>query len=178
MMRPYPSMLLIVARVIFMTALGVSLFGGCDVEMATVPASTYRSAIESGKQVPIVQDFVRVFPSAHHGIAHYSGKKGKPVWNSEVGLYDRYVLSLRFEVTLDSARAQVVRSGDPQFLLTEIASLKPIDNGEWEVKYGGHKSFGLDEWKRLARADGDFNTFGLILKKDEPHQQFKRVLMW
>jgi hypothetical protein len=152
---------------------------GPDDASGAAPAQGYQLAVQSGRQLPLVQDFSRVFPDASHGIANYLGKRAGPTaWTSEVGLYERYVLSLQFEITLDISRTQIVRSTQPQFVLTEIASITRTAAGKWDIKYGPHKRFGIEEWKKLARAEGDFGTFGLYLTKDEPIEGFKRVLMW
>ena len=54
---------------------------------------------------------------------------GKPTWNSRVGLYGRYILTMQIEIVFDESRTSVVTFGDPQFTLEEIKRITKQDGG-------------------------------------------------
>lgn len=137
----------------------------------------YKLAVADGvKNVPVVAEFNRLFDGANNSISYYTGEYGSPEWNSKVGLYDRYVLTMQAKIELDEARTGIVSFGEPRFTLVEVEHLSRQPDGTHSISYAGNQvNFGLAEWRKLVEAGGDFLAVGVTLHKDRPLPQFSVV---
>jgi hypothetical protein len=138
----------------------------------------YDLAIANGKKsIRIVIEFHRLFADAVSSISYYTGEYGDPEWNSKVGLYERYILTMQFKIELDDKRTKIIRFEEPRFHLVEIESVSRQSNGTYGIKYGTQQvRFGIAEWQKLVENNGDFSAIGVTLEKDKPVSEFSKVL--
>ncbi|MDA0766327.1 MAG: hypothetical protein O3A92_05835 [Verrucomicrobia bacterium] len=127
--------------------------------------------------MPIAKEFADVFPNAFHWIGYYNGTKGDPRWNSQVGVHDRYVLSMEFEIEFDPTRTTPTRKGPPKFLLLEVSEIDETIGGGASVGYTQNQiAFGIDEWSRLRDSGGDLSALGFEVIRDQPIVGFEKAL--
>jgi hypothetical protein len=125
--------------------------------------------------MPLVRAFDNTYPGAVHWITHYTGQYGHPIWNSEVGLFGRYVLTMQAPVDLNVVRSRVVRFHRPTFVLLEVTDVEFLPDGRAVINYGESKQFGPAEWALLA-GDGDLRSIGFEPITDWPVANFERAL--
>lgn len=149
---------------------------GVFVVWSRLSPSNYAAAIENGlKEIELAGDVDRLFQNAEHFISYYP-RGGTPIWNSKVGLYQRYVLTMRFEIAFDFARRHPHPIAEPKFYLIEIDEIQHGSDGQTRITYtqNQHK-FGRDEWNQLRRAGGKFEAIGIDLNDTEPIKDFDEV---
>src|SRR5437660_1287689 len=135
----------------------------------------YAEALKDGKKtIPYAREFNELFPKAWNFYSYYTGEARTPVWNSMVGLYGRYTLTMRVDVSFDKSRKKVVSYGKPKFQLLEVEEIEPLPQGRAEIhlRTEGQRDFGEEEWKKLVEAKGDFEAIGITLIKDKPVKGF------
>ncbi|HUS10586.1 MAG TPA: hypothetical protein VMZ30_08985 [Pyrinomonadaceae bacterium] len=147
-------------------------------EKAALQSKRYDLSIAYGKQsIPIVMEFHRLFGDAVSSISYYTGEYGDPEWNSKVGLYGRYILTMQFKIELDDTRTKIIRFAEPRFHLVEVESISPQANGTHAITYGRQQvRFGIAEWQKLLEGNGDFSVIGVTLEKDKPVDEFSKIL--
>jgi hypothetical protein len=131
----------------------------------------YRLAVADGKAaIAAVRELVQIWPDARHSITHYTGEAGPTFWQSHVPLYGRYVLSVQIPITIDRGRGKVVGSGDPVFILEEIAGVKfdPATREETITQGDVNVTFGKAEWSKVVRAKGALDVLGVKIRKESP----------
>jgi hypothetical protein len=115
-------------------------------EKAALQSQRYDLAIAYGKKsIPIVMEFHRLFGDAVSSISYYTGEAEDREWNSKVGLYERYILTMQFKIELDDTRTKISRFAEPRFDLIEVESISPQSNGTYVIKYGRQVRFGITE---------------------------------
>ena len=140
----------------------------------------HKSFVEFGeKENDLVIQFNRITPKAgrKHWISYYDGYSGTPTWNSFAKLHGRYVLKMQFEITPNHWLHNFARTGKPAFYLLEVTEIdipKSLQSGIG-CRYGDQSTFGIEEWKTLLKNEGDFSSIGIILKTDQPINNFDRV---
>lgn len=151
------------------------VFSACDVSSSVGDKQTAEKNGLSG--IAIVKDFDDVFPGAFHWIGYYTGTKGDPRWNSEVGVHGRYVISMKFGIEFDSTRTMPTRTGVPKFFLREVATIDTRPGGGASIGYTQNQiTFGIDEWNRLRDSGGDLSMLGFEVIEDRPIADFAQAL--
>lgn len=123
---------------------------------------------------PYVSDFVRLFPRAEVNYRYFTGT-GEPGFNIAVDLHERYELGMQLPVRFDSERRKVIGYGEPQFLITEAASVarRPGGTGQTTMNPDGQRRFGSAEWRTLVEQGGDFAAIGYTMATNQPVAGFK-----
>jgi hypothetical protein len=130
----------------------VAAFVGCK----GGDTSAYVAAMESGTAtIPWVQEFAALFPHAEHSIVHHSGESGETLWQSQVQLRGRYTLTMELQIDLDGKRRQVVRFGEPFFVLVQTLQSESRADGTVVERHGTFRKFGASEWEKLRKANGE-----------------------
>ena len=152
---------------------------GCPLGLLTACRNSSPSHVVADAKLSVkeVREFESLFPGSNHWISYYTGYYGHPQWNSEVGLFGRYVLTMQAEVDLNLVRSRIVRFATPTFLLVEVSTVETLPDGRTATTYSGlQRDFGLVEWDRLVRASGDLKVLGFEPKTDKPIPGFDRAL--
>ena len=134
-------------------------------------ASTYTQAVANAvKSEPNVVAFEKLYPGSEHFISYFTGRHGTPRWNSKALIHGRYVLTMQFDVSIDSSGTQVTAASAPQFYLVEVSSVTTSPGGQTSVSYNGgsQRQFGVEEWKTLEASGGDLSSLGAEVKRDQP----------
>jgi hypothetical protein len=86
---------------------------------------TYEITVRNAHaDLPLAGEFAALYPKAAEAITYFTGEHGKPGWRSEIGLYERYCLSMHFPITISASRTHSSRAGEPEFLLAEVESVE------------------------------------------------------
>jgi hypothetical protein len=119
---------------------------------------------------PNVVAFDKLFPGSDHSISYYTGLAGTPRWNSKTLVHGRYVLTMQFDLAIDSSGTQVTAASTPQFHLVEVTSVATSPEGQKSISYDGasQRQFGVQQWKTLEASGGDLSVLGLEVKRDQP----------
>lgn len=142
------------------------LIGGCGRS-----AANYKRAVAKAvKSEPNVAAFERLFPGSEHFITYYTGEHGTPKWNSKALIHGRYILTMQFDVSIDSGGTKLTATTVPQFYLMEVAGVVQTPGGQTSIMYNGEsqRQFGLNEWKAIESSGGDLSTLGLNVVRDQP----------
>jgi hypothetical protein len=108
---------------------------------------------------------------ARHQLANYT-EPDIAEWQTEVLFGGRYELMMTVSVRVDRGSGRVTEIvGEPRFMLSEITE---IWNSR-EVLYGGpgQREFGVDQWRRVVKAGGDFSVIGIKLNYNHPVPGFE-----
>jgi hypothetical protein len=132
-----------------------------------------QAVTDTVKNQPDVKAFVHLFPDAENFITHYTGTAGPRVWNSRVLLYERYILTMQFDMDLDADGVKVTATAPPKYLLQEVTSVEIAPSGQVSINYGDTVRFGPKEWKKLEAAKGDLSVLGIKPKKNQPVPNLK-----
>lgn len=142
-------------------------------------AANYHKAVESGrKKIAVVSEIESLFPdSVQNFIGHDGGSFSDPMtWNTEVLLYDRYVLTMQVDVRVDRSFSTVTEVlSAPQFWLIETLQVTPIPGGGWDAINGKNWTFGIDEWEDLVAANGRFESIGISLQHNGSVANFSQM---
>jgi hypothetical protein len=134
-------------------------------------AATYKQAVANAvKSEPNVMAFEKLYPNSEHFISYFTGTHGTPRWNSKALIHGRYVLTMQFDVAIDSSGTQVTAASPAQFVLVEVSSVTTPPSGQTSVSYDGtsQRQFGVQEWKALEASGGDLSSLGIAVKRDQP----------
>ena len=155
--------------------IGMFILGMCSCRKHT--EADYDIALTNGiASLDVAKEFNALFPDAHNFISYYTGQYGQPHWNSEIGLYGRYVLSVQFDLKFDSSRHIPSRSSEPEFFLVEVSSLERTPDGRLSISYSENQiRFGSAQWEKLLSAEGDFSAIGYKANLTSPHHGFEEV---
>ena len=139
----------------------------------------YNAALVDGlNAIPVVSQFAKQFPRSIHFISYFpvESPKQKRIWNSETGIYGRYVLTMQVPILIDPVSNKVSLDGSPTFDFVSIDSITWLPDGQPVIQYGQPQlHFGLGEWRRFLERGGDFSALGLMLKRDSPVPGFDAV---
>lgn len=141
-----------------------------------VPNSGYERVLADGrKKIQPVREFQQIFPQGVHTITYFTGEIGDPNWNAKVGLYGRYVLTMKIPLTLSPIWRHIVSHGEPAFYLTEVDHIE--QHGLSVVTYYGRLqlSFRTDEWKRVVNSNGDIRVLHSEIRVDQPVDGFVKA---
>ena len=134
-------------------------------------AAAYKHAIANAvKSEPNVVAFEKLYPGSEHFISYYTGENSTPRWNSRALIHGRYILTMQFDVSLDSLGTSATATTTPQFYLVEVANVTTAPSGQTSITYNGEsqRQFGPKEWKALEASGGDLSTLGLNVIRDQP----------
>jgi hypothetical protein len=103
-------------------------------------------------------------------------------WRLSAGLHKRYLFVMEIDIVfaqIDPKTGAVVSPGshnEPTFSLWEVRSVSAplVMFSERHARASRDQigTFGLDEWRRLVRANADFAALGIELSKDDPLPKF------
>lgn len=130
----------------------------------------HRHAIQSGMAVlPWPKQIEGLFGEADHFITHYNLDRGPKAWNTAVGLFGRYRLTLQVEVNIDYQKSIVLGNAtNPIFYLFEIESIKKENGRIVGANFSNQWTFDAVSWKKLYESNGDWSTIGIPLKQNDP----------
>jgi hypothetical protein len=132
-------------------------------------SANYQQAVSNGlTSEPDVVAFNNMFSTTDHFISYYTGEYGTPRWNSKALIHGRYVLTMQFDVTIDSSGTHIKSASPLFFNLTEVTSVTPLASGQTEIRYGDGLQFGPNEWSILQQNGGDLSSLGIQVKKNQP----------
>lgn len=124
-----------------------------------------------------VKSFNSLFPKTNNFISYYTGEYGSSIWNSEVGLHDRYVLTMQFKIAINRDESKIKRTSEPDFHLVEVFDVSTFPNGTASIRYGSLQlEFGDKEWGKIVDSGGDFSVIGANLITDKPVSGFDRAM--
>jgi hypothetical protein len=151
-----------------------SMIAGCV--RAGVQENYEETLRNAHADLPLAQAFAALYPKSKEFISYFTGDSGKPKWNSEVGLYGRYTLTMQFPITISKSQTHSSQAGDPRFYLHEVESIEKMSDGRFHIFYGeAQKTFGVSEWKALEKSGGDLSTLGIEVIRDKPVDYFERA---
>src|SRR5262249_54994059 len=130
-------------------------------------------------EIEPVGQFVELFPDARHNISHYTGQMGPSQWSSEIGIHERYVLTVYLDVELDWSRHHIRSYGQPKYVLCEIISVTGPAGGPYRAGYepSSERRFGAEEWRKLYESRGDLRVLGIEPVTDQPVPNFNKALL-
>ena len=135
----------------------------------------YTQAVKSGfEKIPQALQIEQLFGEADHFIS-YSGPYVPQDWNTEVFFYGRYTLTMQVEVKTNSAFSEITEVvGTPKFFLVEVKELTEVlpDGTPLGARFSNDWRFGVNDWKKIYDAKGDFSVIGITIKKDQPIEGF------
>ena len=133
----------------------------------------YNKAVISGfAKFPQAMEMEKLFGEGDHFISS-PGPTGTRDWNSEVYFGGRYTLTMQVEVKTDADFAKITDVvGKPLFVLTEARRIVKSPSGTMGADFSNDWKFGIDDWKKVFDAKGDFGVIGIKTRKDEPLEGF------
>jgi hypothetical protein len=145
---------------------------GCTQSLQST-MKNYELAVRSGINGKLYPgEFNRLFPGSVNNISYYTGIAGPCSWTSQIGLHNRYVFRMQHTIELDSTRTNIVSTGAPTFYLYELPKLILQKNASYGGQVNQIRTFSADSWRRLVDAKGDFGVLGIVLKTNEPVENF------
>lgn len=134
---------------------------------------TQQQMVSSGYRViPEAKQIDDLFEPAWHKLSNYQ-EPDIAEWQTEALIAPRYELSMWVAVRVDRSSGQVTEVvGEPRFRLVEIDEIR----NSREVSYNGNhqREFGLDQWRQVVRAKGDFSAIRIQLDRNDPVSGFDR----
>jgi hypothetical protein len=127
--------------------------------------------VSSGyRMIPEAQQIDDLLGPAWHSISNYQ-EPDLAEWQTEALFAGRYELSMWVSVRVDRNSGRVAGVvGEPRFRLLEIEEIR----NSREVSYKDQREFGLDQWRQVVRAQGDFSAIGIQLDRSRPVSGFDR----
>ncbi|MGB0766238.1 MAG: hypothetical protein ACPGYV_00855 [Phycisphaeraceae bacterium] len=107
---------------------------------------------------PYVAEFDRFYPNAQHFISYYTGDYGEPTWNSEVTIDQTFILTMQYQLSVDSSGRKTKRASDPHFYINIIDSTQQLPDGRTRTSFSGGTDFGPEGWKQVVAAQGDLTA--------------------
>lgn len=137
----------------------------------------YRICLQRGlNNIEVVKEFHEIYPTAFNYISYFSESNTPKVWNGEVGLYRRYILTLQLNVEIDRSRLTVKEIGEPVFFLNEIINVTENSGGSYQIQNGQSHSFSQIEWSKIYQSHGNLSVIGINLKTNYPVTGFDKAL--
>lgn len=135
---------------------------------------THSLALRDAEQsIVYAQQFMSLYPDATQGFSYYTGEYGSTMWKSEVGLYGRYILTMKIPVNFNTTRTSIVDYGEPLFYLDGVDSITTVEGDRIMVTQNIHLEFGKEEWGLLLKGDGDVSVLDEKIQKDNPVPRFE-----
>ena len=124
------------------------------------------------RSTEVIKQFELLFPDGIHHVSRLYDKY--PFWSSRIDLYSRYQFSLNMNLELDDSGHRVELFNEPEFYIEEIKHVTFYDGKpDGGCTYTDNQlRFGLDRWKDLVQAEGDFSVLGYEIVKDNPVRGF------
>jgi len=109
------------------------------------------------------------FGEADHFITFPESTVGHE-WHSVVYIHGRYKLHMKVHVELNNSTYRVEGMLDePVFYLFEMDHRDSGGSGDQVgMAFKGQSVFGIEEWRRLVDAGGDFSAIGIKVVPDNP----------
>ncbi|HZZ71645.1 MAG TPA: hypothetical protein VFE24_05290 [Pirellulales bacterium] len=133
----------------------------------------YKSMVQSGfSQIPESLEIERLLGTADHFISNNGG--GLPrQWNTEVYFEGRYSLAMQVEVKTDNASTTITNViGTPKFYVHEVKRVTVSADGVVQTSFRDQWDFGIEEWKKVIAAKGDFSVIGIKILHNQPINDF------
>ncbi|HEV7280360.1 MAG TPA: hypothetical protein VGN57_09125 [Pirellulaceae bacterium] len=125
----------------------------------------YRSTVKSGaKQLPYAVEMERTYGKADHFITHYGMSDSPLIWNTEVFVDGRLMLTMQVEVSIDYSTNRVTGVvGEPVFYVNEVSRITQSDSGQVSATFdtSAAAKFGKEEWASARDAGGDLSVVGV-----------------
>lgn len=150
------------------------VLAACDISNPAAQAAAEANGVSG---IPEVKQFAALFRGADHFISRYSGSHGPIVWNSQVGLHGRYIVSLTFPIEFDATRTHPRRTGPAELFLKEVSEVRMKTNGTVDGTSYTTKQFrfGIEEWERVNKSGGDWSVLGIQMITDKPIKHFEKA---
>jgi hypothetical protein len=129
---------------------------------------------------PVVMGFAALFGSQKnvgHWICYYDGYGGDPEWRSFCILFDRYALTLAFDIKVNRTNKSFTRTSPVKLYLLEVTSVEVSKDQDIGIscKFGEQWVIEESQWLELVESGGDFDQIGIKLKKNSPVDGIDRV---
>jgi hypothetical protein len=148
---------------------------GCSRKTLEEVKQLRETIVTSGKQqIPIVSQFIRIFPSAGHFVTYVTQREGTPVWNSVAGVNQRYVVTLQIPIAIDESGRKVTATGKWTLQINEVVLVQMRPDGGSNITYG--EQFSVDEaaWAAVVRS-GNLDA-AVKLNSGRPVESFSEVI--
>jgi hypothetical protein len=145
----------------------------CD-RFPAVGMGNYNKAVISGfAKFPQAMEMEKLFGEGDHFISS-PGPTGTRDWNSVVYFGGRYTLTMQVEVKTDADFGKITDVvGKPLFVLEEARRIIRSPSGTTTgASFSNDWKFGVDDWKKVVDAKGDFGVIGIKTRNDEPLEGF------
>jgi hypothetical protein len=154
---------------VFKRRLGLVLLMGSLGLLGACGADRMQDAVSNARrEISFAREFDTLYPGAKGFFSYYTGEKGPTTWNSKVGLFGRYILTMQVRVTMDADRIHVISHQDPSFFLMEVSQINPLGEGRVAINYGDTVRFTKDKWAVLVEKKGDLSALEIEVLKDKP----------
>jgi hypothetical protein len=133
----------------------------------------YKRAVKSGfSRFPEAMQMESLFGEGDHFISS-PGHDGIRKWNSVVFFGCRYTLTMEVHIKTDPEFSRVTEVvGSPLFILNEATQVTTSPDGSVRTQFSNDWKFGLNDWKKVFDAKGDFSVIGIKTKNDAGIQGF------
>lgn len=137
----------------------------------------YNATLAFGQtNIDVVKEFQVVYPKAFSYIGYFADTNTFQVWNSEIGLYDRYILTLQINVKVDQSKPSLTALSEPLFILVEVNRVTPAGGGRFDITSHELCRFSREKWLKVFRAHGDLSVLGFNIKTNQPVAHFDKAL--
>lgn len=128
----------------------------------------------------VVTEFEKIFgrqKNVDHWISYYDGFGGSPEWQSFCVLFDRYKLTLAFDIKINRKNTSFERISPVKLYLLEVTSVEVPENADFGIscKFGEQWVIEESHWLELVESRGEFDRIGIKLKKSSPVESIDRV---
>ena len=121
--------------------------------------------------------FGELFPDAEHRVTSMKwdfpdGDRWVDVWSSSAALHQRYIMEMIVPVDLSDSEMKPLDT--PFFVIVEHSKITFDERGYPSLKLGDSWDPDITQWDQLVASGGDFSTINILLKKNEPVENFER----
>jgi hypothetical protein len=137
----------------------------------------YKSTLAFGTtNINAVKEFHVVYPTAFSFISYFTDTNTFQVWNSEVGLYNHYVLTLQIDIKVDQSKSSLTVLNEPHFILAEVSIVTPTTGGSFNITSRELCRFSREKWSKVFQAGGDLSVLGFSIQTNRPVANFDKAL--
>lgn len=112
-----------------------------------------------------------------HFISHFNMGGGQ-LWNSEVYMDGRFVLTLQVPVQINYETQTVSATGKPHFYLNAYSKINQLPDGRMEGRYDGklQRQFEEQDWNKLVGKQFDLTSLSIPQAEIRPISNFQQMV--
>jgi hypothetical protein len=140
---------------------------GC---LSPVTSQRYELAVRSGfEKIPESVEMESLFGPCDHFIGHQPDKETQ-LWNSEVIVEGRYLLTMQVDVQVSKEFDEVVKIvAGPRFYVKEVSRVDVLSDGDVRVRFSKNQAkFDAQQWKQVVANRGDLSEGGIQFVRGIP----------